>query len=48
MGTIELLLILIFALIYLAIPIITLSIVIQINRNIKQIEHDLNPALKSD
>jgi len=48
MGTIELFLILILALIYLAIPIITLSIVVQINRKIKQIEQDLNLAFKSD
>jgi hypothetical protein len=48
MGTIELFLILILALIYLAIPIITLSIVVQINREIKQIEQGLNSALKPD
>jgi hypothetical protein len=47
MGTVELLLVLIIALIYLAIPIITLYVVIQSNKRIAQIERDLEQALKS-
>ena len=42
MGTVELLLVLIIALIYLAIPVITLILVIQTNKRIAQIEQTLS------
>ena len=41
MVTVELLQFLIFALVYLAIPVITLVVVVQINKRLKQIEQDL-------
>ena len=47
MGSYELLLILILSLVYLAIPVITLIIVIQSNKKIAQIERDLNQVFKS-
>ena len=47
MGSYELLLILIISLVYLAIPVITLIIVIQSNKKIAQIERDLNQVFKS-
>ena len=47
MGTVELLLFLIFALVYLAIPVIILVIVVRINNRLKQIEQDLKLKLKS-
>ena len=47
MGTYELLLVLIIALVYLAIPVITLVVVIQPNKKIAQIEQDLNQVLQS-
>jgi len=48
MGTIELLLSLTLGFIYLAVPVITLIIVIQINKRLKQIEQDLKLKLKSE
>ena len=42
MGSYELLLILIISLVYLAIPVITLIIVIRSNKKIAQIKRDLN------
>jgi len=47
MGSYELLLVLIISLVYLAIPVITLIIVIQSNKKITQIERDLNQVMKS-
>jgi hypothetical protein len=48
MGTYELLLVLIISLVYLAIPVITLFIVIQSNKKISRIERDLNQVLKAE
>ena len=52
MGTVELLLFLVIALVYLAIPVITLVVVVRINKRLKQIESDLKLEfqlkLKSD
>jgi hypothetical protein len=47
MGSNELLLVSIIALLYLAIPVITLIVVIQVNRRIAKIERDLSQVLKS-
>jgi hypothetical protein len=47
-GTVEMLLLLILALVYVAIPVITLIIVVQINNRLKQIEQDLKLRLKSE
>ena len=47
MGTVELLLLLILALIYLAIPIITLVIVVRINNRLTKIEQEINLLRKS-
>ena len=41
MGTVELLLFLILAFVYLAIPVITLVVVVRINKRLMQIEQDL-------
>jgi hypothetical protein len=41
MGRIELLIILVFALIYLTFPVITLVIVLQINKRLKRIEEEV-------
>ena len=48
MGTYELLLVLIISLVYLAIPVITLFIVIQSNKKISRIKRDLNQVLKAE
>ena len=47
MGTVELLLVLIIALVYMAIPVITLILVIQSNKRIAQIEQTLKKLLDS-
>ena len=47
MGTVELLLLLILALIYLAIPIITLVIVFRINNRLTKIEQEIDFLRKS-
>lgn len=42
-GSVELLITLILALIYLAVPLVTLYLVIRINQRLKNIEEHLNP-----
>jgi hypothetical protein len=41
MGRIELLIVLAFALVYLTVPIVTLVIVVQINKRLKRIEGEI-------
>ena len=48
MVTVEFLLVVVLLLVTLVIPVITLIIVFQINRRIKQIQQDLKLAQKSD
>ena len=47
MGTVELLLVLLIAVVYMAIPVITLIYVIQLNKRIAQIEGKLDKLLES-
>lgn len=48
MGRVELILVLILALVYIAIPIITLILVVQINNRLKQIERYLRSKVNSE
>ena len=48
MGRVELLIILVFALVYLTVPIITLVLVVQINNRLKQIEQYLQINVNVD
>lgn len=48
MGRIELFLIFILALVYLAVPVITLVLIVQINNRLKQIEQYLQFDVKTE
>ena len=48
MGRVELLIILVFALVYLTVPIMTLVLVVQINNRLKQIEQYLQINVNVD